>query len=384
MTAHVARLSRRSLVAMVGAAAVTPVAIDLAAAQGTPGASPVASPVASPGAGSPAVSLVVAGLNNPRGMTFRADGTLLVAIGGNPGPNAAVVEVADGCPRVIAGGLPTARVAFRAIAGVSDVAVRDDRTYLLLAGGDASGGAPANGIYEIGADGTTTLVADISAFIRDNPVAEVPGDYDGDGQPYALAPDPGGDGFLVTEGNSNQVLRVSVMDGSVERVADLSVGHPIPTGLAVDAGGVAHVAYFTAAPYAEGTARVVQIMGNGSTTDVWGDLSLVIDLAIGPDGSLWALEMATGHGDDPSAIRPGTGRVVRRDEAGNTVEVAIGLELPSRMRFRPDGALLISGPAFGADTGEGWVIRLAPPAADAGAIKVPAIASLVGELACPT
>lgn len=393
MSAFANRLTRRTLVtALAGGVLMTPAGrpavADQVASTGTPGASPasspVASPAASPGTDPSPTSLVVAGLNNPRGMAFRPDGTLLVATGGNPGPNAALVEVSDGCPRVLVGGLPTARVAFRAVVGVADVAVLDGRTYLLLAGGNIDGDAPPNGVYEVSDDGSATLTSDISTFIRDNPVAEIPGDYDTDGQPHAMLPDPSGDGFLVTEGNSNQLLRVSLGDGSVERVADLSAGHPIPTGLALDGDGAPLVAYFTAAPYAEGSARVVRVLPDGSTADAWTGLSLLIDLAVGPDGALWALEMATGHGDDPGAIRPGTGRILRRGGDGVTTVIATGLELPSRMRFAPDDSLYVSGPAFGSDTGEGWVIRLAPSDGIIGPHTVPAIATLTGDLACPT
>ncbi|CAA9547474.1 MAG: hypothetical protein AVDCRST_MAG70-642 [uncultured Thermomicrobiales bacterium] len=376
------RTGRRSLFAAVAGGAAVHLAARSAASKGGFAGAPAASPALSDRTA--AVTLVATGLVNPRGMAFRPDGTLLVAIGGKAGPNAGVVEVTDGCPRVIVDGLPTARVAFRAIAGVSDLAVLDGRTFLLLAGGNAEGGTPPNGIYEFDDDGAVTLLADLSTFIRDNPVAEVPADYDADGQPYALAVEPRGDGFLVTEGNSNQLLRVSVSDGSIERIADLSSGHPIPTGLAVDDEGAVHVAYFTAAPYEEGTARVVRILPDGMVSDVWRGLSLVIDLAFGPDGTLWALEMATGHGDDPGAIRSGTGRVVRRGADGDSIEVATGLELPTRMRFASDGALYVSGPAFGADDGEGWVIRHEPVVAESRPIATPAITSLTRSGECPT
>ena len=146
------------------------------------------------------------------------------------------------------------------------------------------------------------MVADISAFIRDNPVAEKPRDYDTDGQPYAML--AMGDAFWITGGNSNQVLRVG-LDGSVARVADLSRGHPIPTGIAPAPDGGAYVAFFTHAPYAEGTAKVVAVRPDGAVTDVWTGLTLVTALTVGPDGTLYALEMATGYGDNADAIAPG-------------------------------------------------------------------------------
>ncbi|HEV2109518.1 MAG TPA: ScyD/ScyE family protein [Thermomicrobiales bacterium] len=325
------------------------------------------------------VSLVATDLVNPRGMAFDPNGKLHVAIGGSPGPNAGVAIIEDGCPRVLAGGFPTARVAFRAIAGMADVAVLDDRLYALLAGGNIDDGAMPNGIYEVTGPNDARLIANISAFIRDNPVQSIPGDYDTDGQPYAMLAD--GDGFLVTEGNSNQLLRIG-LDGAVERVVDLSEGHPIPTGLARAGDGEYYVAYFTSAPYPEGGAKVVSITRDGTITDTWAGLTLVTALTTGADGVLYALEMATGYGDDPVAIGPGTGRVVRQDGADGVVPIVTGLDLPAAMCFGPDGALYVSGPAFGADTGEGFILRIRLDQLENEPVLAPRISELAGAADC--
>ena len=300
------------------------------------------------------ISVVAAGLTNPRGFVFASDGALVVALAGREGPHAGVVRIEDGCPVVVAGGLPAYRIVFGAMTGVADVAYLDGELYALLSGGDTDRGNQPNGLYRLDDMGGAELVADISAFIREHPVAEKPRDFDTDGQPYAML--AMGDAFWVTEGNSNQVLRVG-LDGTVARVADLSLGHPIPTGIAPAPDGGAYVAYFTAAPYAEGSARVVKVAPDGAVTDVWTGLTLVTALAIGPDGTLYALEMATGHGNDPDAIAPGTGRVVRMTGPDTMEPVVTGLALPIAMDFGPDGALHIAGPTFGADEGQGTILR---------------------------
>ncbi|MDQ3694391.1 MAG: ScyD/ScyE family protein [Chloroflexota bacterium] len=301
------------------------------------------------------VTVVAAGLTNPRGFAFAPDGALIVALGGRPGPHAEVVRIEDGCPVVVAGGLPAYPIAFGAPTGVADVAYLDGRLYALLSGGDIDRGGAPNGLYRLDGAGGVELVANISAFIRDNPVAEKPRDYDTDGQPYALL--AMGNAFWVTEGNSNQVLRVG-LDGTVGRVADLSQGHPIPTGIAPAPDGGAYVAFFTAAPYTEGSAKVVRVAPDGTVTDVWTSLSLVTALAVGQDDTLYALEMATGYGDDPDAITPGTGRVVRMTSPDAADPVVTGLALPVAMDVGPDGALYVAGPAFGADEGQGTILRI--------------------------
>jgi hypothetical protein len=167
-----------------------------------------------------------------------------------------------------------------------------------------------------------------------------------------------GDGFWATEGNSNQVLRLG-LDGSVSRVADLSAGHPIPTGIAPAPGGGAYVGFFTNIPYQEGAADVVEIRPDGTVAEVWTGLTLVTALAVGPGDDLFALEMATGIDPDrPDSIVPGTGRVVRLGEQGRIEEVVTGLALPVAMAFGPDGALYVAGPTFGADEGQGTIVRI--------------------------
>jgi hypothetical protein len=302
-----------------------------------------------------AVTVVAAGLTNPRGFVFTPDGNLVVALAGREGPHAGVVRIEAGCPVLVAGGLPAYRIVFGAITGIADVAYLDGELYALLSGGDTDRGDTPNGLYRLDGAGGAELVADISAFIREHPVAEKPRDYDTDGQPYAML--AMGDAFWVTEGNSNQLLRVG-LDGTVARVADLSQGHPIPTGIAPAPDGGAYVAFFTSTPYAEGSARVVKVAADGAVTDVWTGLTLVTALTLGPDGTLYALEMATGHGNDPGAIASGTGRVVRMTGADTAAPVVTGLALPVAMDLGPDGALYIAGPTFGADEGQGAILRI--------------------------
>ncbi len=302
-----------------------------------------------------AVTVVAGGLTNPRGFDFAPDGSLAVALAGQPGANAGVARIEGGCPELIAQGLPAYRIVFGGVTGVADVAYLGGQLYALVSGGDIDRGGQPNGLYRLDGAGEVELIANISAFIRDNPVVEIPGDYDTDGQPYAmLAMD---DAFWVTEGNSNQVLRVG-LDGSISRVADLSRGHPIPTGIAPIPDGGAYVGYFSRAPYEEGVAKVVKVSQDGTVSDVWTGLTLVTALAVGPDGALYALEMATGHGDDPGAIAPGTGRVVRMIGPDEGEPVVTGLPLPAAMAFGPDGTLYISSPVYGADDGQGTILRI--------------------------
>jgi hypothetical protein len=312
----------------------------------------------SPASDSTGIRVVGSGLTNPRGLTVTPDGRILVALGGTGGETAALVELVDGCPVPLVEGIRSYRIVFGAPVGVADVAVVDGTIYFLVAGGDIDSGAIPNGLYRLTARGDPELVANISAFIRDNPVAERPPDYDTDGQPYHLFPVT--DGFLISEGNSNQLLRVA-LDGQISRVADLSAGHPIPTGLTVTSDGTIYIATFTAAPYPEGGAQVLRIGSDGAVEPVWRDLTMITALAVGPDNRLFAVETATGHGTEADDLNPASGRIVELLPNGSWRPVVTGLPLPTDLAFAPDGTAVIAGPVFNADNGEGIVLSLSIP-----------------------
>jgi sugar lactone lactonase YvrE len=197
-----------------------------------------------------------------------------------------------------------------------------------------------------------------------------------------MSPLPDGAGFWVAESNSGQILKVG-LDGEIVRVVDLSGLDPIPTGIVAAPGGGAYVAYFTRAPYVEGAAKVVLVGDDGSVSDAWTGLSLPTAVEIGPDGELYALEMATGFAEDGRALGPGTGRVVRQRGPSEAEPVVTGLALPAAMAFGPDGALFVSGPTVGADEGEGTILRL-DLGADGGApIAVPETSAQSSPSACP-
>ena len=350
-----------------------------------------ASPAASPAAGAPPV--VASGLTNPRGFTWAPDGTLYVALAGNGGtnppvgellpppagpeagggPSAAVASIGpDGCPVAVATGLPSSLDVIGSVVGVSDVAILGDQLYALVAGGGGSHGNPDQpaGLYRVYADGTFEVVADLGAWRRANPVAH-PAEVEPDGQWYGMVAAPDGSALWIVESNGGQVLTVTP-DGTITRVADLSEGHPVPTGIALAPEGGVYVGYLTAFPFVDGTSRVDRVAPDGTVSTVWSGLSMVTGIAVAPDGTLFAAEMATG---DPASMeeppfQPFTGRVVRQTGSDELEEVATGVLFPVNLRFSPDGGLYVALPSVGADNGEGVILRLDPATAEA--IQMPA------------
>ena len=328
----------------------------------------------------PELTVVASGLTNPRGFTWGADGTLYVALAGSGGTNPATEEApttqaigpffggstgavaqigADGCPVLVAGGLPSTSDAIGGVLGVEDVAILGGELYAAADGGGPVHGNPdaPSGVYRILADGTSELIADLSTWVRENPVAAVPVDFDPDAAGYSLVADETAGVLWVGDPNSGQILSVSP-DGVVARIADLSEGHPVPTRMVAAPQGGVYIGTLTAVPFPDGAAKVMHVSADGTVEDVWTGLTVVTDVAVGPDGVLYALEMSTGNLSEPPFLMPGSGRVVRQTGPDQYEVVAEGLMFPVAMEIGPDSAFYIALPALGANGGEGTIVWL--------------------------
>lgn len=366
---------RLRLVALVAALLAPFAAVAPLAAQD---ATPVASPV--PGSPTGGLPIVASGLTNPRGFTWGPDGTLYVAMAGSGGgtaateqtpssailgpfmggPSGAVVKIQNGCPVAVVTGLPSTVDASGEVLGAEDVAFLGDQLYVAVDGGGPSHGNPDQpaGIYRVEADGTATVVADLSAYLRANPVANKPQDYDPDADGYRMLADETAGALWVLEPNSGGVLSIKP-DGTITRVADLSQGHPVPSAIAAAPDGGVYIGNLTAVPFPDGAAKVIKVAPDGTVSDVWTGLTTVTGLAVGSDGSLYAAELSTGNLQQPPFLVPGSGRIVHQTGPDSSEAVASGLMLPIGLGFGPDGALDVSLPAIGANQGQGVIASLA-------------------------
>lgn len=306
------------------------------------------------------LSIVAAGLASPRDMAWDAAGTLYVAQSGtgdtdtSVGPAAAVVRIVDGCPVQVASGLPSSEDPFRDVLGPSGVVFLDDTLYVLqCATGLYAAMDPTtpNGIYAVEADGRLRLVADLTTWIRENPVTLTPGDANELGEPFRILVDR--DGFWVLESNRGQVLRVTA-GGDITRVADLSVSHPVLTGFAVAAEGGVYVGTLTPAPHEDGSAKIFHLAEDGQVRAVWTNLDTVVGILVDDQGTLYALEMATGN---ETGMLPATGKLVRQTGPDTSEDVITGLDYPIGLRYGPDGAFYIAFPAYGQNTLAGAIVR---------------------------
>src|SRR6185312_5157136 len=109
---------------------------------------------------------------------------------------------------------------------------------------------------------------------------------------------------------------------------DYSVDHPVPTSIVPDGVGGLFVGNLTAIPYPRGSAQVVNIAAGGAVEEIWTGLTAVTGLAMGPDGVLYASEMATGAMEEDPFLSPNSGRVVRQTGPDSMEEVVTGLHYP--------------------------------------------------------
>jgi plastocyanin/sugar lactone lactonase YvrE len=332
-----------------------------------------ATPGATPAPTGP-VSLAAKWLTNPRGFAWDEDGNLYVALAGaggatlvgtelDDGPamsgySAVVAKVQDGIPESIATGLPSTRIPGERTLGLTAVAVLKGEVYVLE---DANAmmfrdrGDSPDGVYKIESDGTFTLIADLAEWVKANPVKDLPPDYNPKGEVFGMVAD--GENLWVIESNSGQVLLVTP-EGDVTRIADLSEGHPLPTGPALSPNGGIYVGYLTMVPYFDGGAKVVEVAPDGKVTDVWTGLTMITAVATDKDGTLYAAEMATGNTQTPPYVAPATGRVVRQTGQSTLEALATNVNYPVSLAVGPDNALYVGAPAMGSDDADGYLLRI--------------------------
>lgn len=334
--------------------------------------------------------VVASGLDNPRGLAFGPGGAVFVAEAGSGGDgpcipdpeggerclgfSGAITRIVNGAQERIITGLPSlAGADGSAATGPTDVGFRGRAGWVVVGfGGDPAdrallglAGEQFGRLVRITDTGKAGFMTDVAAYeAQENP--------DGgaiDSNPYALQIAPGL-GVVVADAGANALVAVK---GETSTLAvfppqfvdappflGLPPGTQIPMESVPDAvtqgpDGALYVGELTGFPFQVGGARVYRVAPGGAPEVVASGFTNIIDLAFGPDGHLYVLEIVK----DGLLSGEITGALIRVEADGSHTEIASeGLVAPTGLAIANDGAIYISN--FGIFPGAGQVVKLTP------------------------
>jgi hypothetical protein len=327
-------------------------------------------------AGAATTSVVMSGLDNPRGLAFGPEGALYVAEAGRGGPGpcillrgapqcygptGAVSRLWRGEQERIATGLPSYGSA-ASTTGPHDISfLGRGGAYVTI--GLGFEGQPRTALGDIAEQQLGWLVH-LPASGGWQPIADVagyefttnPGGGVLDSNPYGILAEPGR--RLVADAGANALLAVEA-NGDISTLATFPsrvqgrATDAVPTAVAVGPDGAYYVSELTGVPFAAGAATIYRVVPGQAPTIAWSGFTTVIDLAFDSDGNLYVLEHSTGP-----VFFALPGRLLKVAPDGTRTTVIDGLTRPGSVAIGPDGALYVS--THSTSIGIGEVLRIEP------------------------
>ena len=330
-------------------------------------------------------TVVMSGLDAPRGLAWGPEGALYVAeagsnvatgpcVAGGRGSNCysgtgAVTRLWHGRQERIASGLPSGYNATTAdIGGPHDISFVGRGNAQVSIGW---GGPPASraAFGEIGAafgtliavtpSGNWRVEADIAAFEgENNPAGGIL-----ESNPYGILAEP--EARYVTDAGGNSLLRVRP-NGDVSLVATFAAipvprgpfnppfaqSDPVPTEVTRGPDGALYVSTLTGAPFLPGAAAIYRVVPGQAPQMYVGGLTQIVDFDWAADGSLYVVQYAS------APFLGGPGSVIRISPNGNRSTITADLFHPTAVLAGPDGAIYVSNKGSQPSVGE--VLRIVP------------------------
>ena len=184
--------------------------------------------------------------------------------------------------------------------------------------------------------------------------------------PFDLTVGPDG-GLWLTDAAGNTLYRIDPETGALElrAVFDVVPGpepnrarggareiEPVPTAVAFDGRGNTYVALLSGLPFLAGSSRVVRVSEDGSSRDYATGLTMLTDLATGPDGQLYGVSI--GEFTDQGPV-PNSGAILRIREDTESEVILSGLSFPTTVVFTKGGDAYVAINGIG-DPGSGQIV----------------------------
>jgi hypothetical protein len=339
-------------------------------------------------------TIYVSGLNNPNRISFDQNGNLYIAEAGTGGHRRTFPRQCQQVPpplgpvsggytgriseappgggrfKVLISHLPSAMLSplppyANVVLGMADIQRLHGRLIGLMGGTGCAHGLKnaVNEIFTLRRNGTIRQLANLSAFAKTHPSVNPPEtDLEPDGLWIQMA-EVGRD-IYVNDAN-HQILTRVLPDGKVQEVIDFSAfygphtakGYVGPTGM-VYHDGFLYIGALMGTPIRPGTAMIWRVNPRSrSFTVVARDLTNVMDLTFGHDGTMYVLENSTAFG----VPRKGTGKIIAIKGRDRTT-IATGLDLPMGITLGPGNALYVADRGYGYRPGRGRILRFQLPA----------------------
>lgn len=344
-------------------------------------------------------TVAASGLANPRFVTIE-DGIVYVTLAGSAGDEAIFAEAGEGTPEPtepitmygasgsvaailadgsvteVATGLPSFTFGTEVV-GPAGIDVENGIAYVATGGvGPATGTVPAlagrAAVWSIDLQsGEATVVADLETY----EIEQNPDPYHIDSDPYGLV--IGQDGMIyVADAGGNDIVKVDPTTGETSILAvipglpgqqpnpdrgDATEIDPVPTGLALAPDGGLYVSLLSGGPFFPQTAALMHVAMDGTVTTVASGLTMLGDVTVAPDGSIYVVTMSENF-IDPAGPAPGA--IVKVNEDGTNTPVITGIPFPNAIAFDGEGnayiTAMVSLPA-GTPAG-GMVLKCGPDA----------------------